>query len=196
MTLPLNLKIAVAMNVILKGANSIVLSVTIFFMLTQLVIQESLAQVYIPLQLRCKNYVNYYDIGSCTHANTITVLHFHNHHKLANWIPTQYSGRGYHSKINTRFNKWGLTTLATFSSSKAILDFAHVNSLPAIISFDPNHSCIFLGWYVDPNSLQITHAYVLNPNHPRDIETPTYTSFMNNWRVNDGEAVVIVPRRK
>ena len=186
-------KIAVAMNVNSFVLSSVVLWISIFCLLTKLVTQECLGQVYIQPQLRCENYDSYNNVGSCAHANTITLLRYHSFHKLANWIPTQFSGPGIHYKINKRLNKWNISTYSTFSSSKAILDFAHVNSIPAIISYHTDHSCIFLGWYIDPKTRIITHAYVLNPNYTSSIETPTYTTFMNNWRENDGEAVVIVP---
>ncbi len=181
------------MNVFLSKLILGALWISIFLLLTVFITQECLGQVYIPPQLRCENYDSYSNIGSCAHANTITLLRYHSFHNLANWIPTEYSGIGFHYIINKRFNKWNISTYATFSSSKAILDFAHTHRLPAIISYHKHHSCIFLGWYVDPNTHLITYAYVLNPNHPQHIETPTYTQFMNNWRVNDGEAVVIVP---
>ena len=185
---------AVAMNVYLRKLILGALWISILCLLTKSVTQECLGQVYIQPQLRCRNYNSYSSIGSCAHANTITILRYHSFHKLANWIPTEYSGPGWHDRINKRLNEWNISTYATFSSSKAILDFAHTHSLPAIISYHQDHSCIFLGWYVNPSTNLITHAYVLNPNHPLHIETPTYTSFMNNWRVNDGEAVVIVPQ--
>lgn len=166
-----------------------------------LVTQECLAQVYINPQIRCSNYDTYpnnhnYSEGSCVHASVITNLHHLNYHALANWIPNYYSGGITHYKLNQNLRRWGLKTKATFSSSKETLDYAHINSLPAVISYHRNHSCLFLGWYVNPITNIITHAYVLNPNNPSQSETPTYTSFMNNWRRNGGEAVVILPNRR
>ena len=177
------------------------LSIVLLFVLTLLISKALLAQVYIHPQIRCSNYDSYPNrygdsYGSCVLASTITNLHHLNHHALANWIPNYYSGGITHYELNQNLRRWGLTTRATFSSSKQILDYAHINSLPAIISYHHNHSCLFLGWYVNPSSQFITHAYVLNPNHPNSIETPTYQRFMNNWRVNDGEAIVIVPNRR
>lgn len=165
------------------------------FLLTVLLTEVSLAQVYISKGLRCSNYGN-----SCIHASTITALNYLKAPKLANYIRRNYSGGDYHYYLNRRLLSWGLKTQATFTSSKRILDYAHIHSLPAIISYHRDHSCLFLGWAINSRTLPptITHAYVLNPNHPNHIETPTYQSFMRNWIRNDGEAVVIVPthRRK
>jgi len=193
MTTPL--KIAVAINVSRKPLNLRLLQISTFLLLIVFICQEISAAVYIAPQLRCRNYPSYSNQGSCVHASTITTLRYHKAYNLANYIPRYYSGGNTHYELNQRLNRWGLTTKATFSSSKGILDFAHTNTLPAIISYHNNHSCLFLGWYVDPKTRIITHAYVLNPNHPNHIETPQYQEFMNNWRRNDGEAVVIVPRR-
>lgn len=150
--------------------------------------QKCLAQVYIPQQARCENYG-----GSCVHASTITNLNYLKAPILSRYIHRNYSGGDEHYSLNKRLQSWGLKTLATFSSSKRILDYAHTRKLPAVISYHRDHSCLFLGWYVSPSSLQITHAYVLNPNDTQNIETPTYTSFMRNWTQNGGEAVVIIP---
>jgi len=186
------------MNVSLNKRLLGVLLISILFLSILFPLRECSGQVYIHPQIRCENYDSYpnqhgYSYGSCVHASTITNLHYLGYHDLANWIPNHYSGPHTHFTLNKSLNRWGLKTRATFSSSKEILDFAHSNHLPAVISYHHNHSCLFLGWYVDPRSGFITHAYVLNPNDPSRPETPTYTSFMNNWRRNDGEAVVIVP---
>jgi len=161
-----------------------------FFLLMLLVTQVSLAQVYISPAIRCSNYGN-----SCVHASTVTCLNYLRAPNLSRYIRNNLSGGDKHYWLNKRLLRWGLKTKATFSSSKRILDYAHVNSLPAVISYHRNHSCLFLGWYVDPRSRIITHAYVLNPNNISHIETPTYSQFMQNWIRNDGEAVVIVPTR-
>ena len=194
-----DLKVAVATNVFFTKLNFVVLRISMFCVLILSLTQVSLAQIYISKEIRCENYETYPintrgdTIGSCVFANTITILHHYGHHNLANWIPIHHSGGETHYDINNNLHKWGLKTQTTFSSSKRVLDYAHFYKLPAIISYHKHHSCIFLGWYVNPNTHLITHAYVLNPNHPNSIETPTYTAFMNNWRRNDGEAVVIVP---
>lgn len=181
------------MNVFSNKLNSIVLLISIFLLLTRLVSQVCLAQVYIKPQFRCKNYDSYLNNGSCVHASTITALRHINQHTIANWIPIHYSGGEFHYDLNRRLNKWGIATKATFSSSKEILDYAHSHRLTAVISYHDNHSCLFLGWYVDPKTRTITHAYVLNPNYTSHIETPLYEDFMNNWRRNGGEAIVPLP---
>ncbi len=191
MTLPYPLKIAVAMNVNLNKLYFTVLWIVfVLVILIRFPGQECLAQVYISQQARCENYNN----GSCVHASTITNLNYLQAPLLARYIRNYYRGGDYHYGLNQRLQKWGLQTYSTFSSSKRILDYAHTRKLPAVISYHRDHSCLFLGWYVNPKTRTITHAYVLNPNDTQNIETPTYTSFMRNWTQNDGEAVVIVPQ--
>ncbi len=190
MTLHYPLKIAVAMFVKLKKPSFSILQIGLSFLLIVFLTEECLAQVYIPQQDRCSNYGD-----SCVHASTINAIYSKcKHCFIAKFIRSNYSGGDYHYELNLRLRKWGIKTYSTFSSSKQILDYAHVNFLPAIISYHRDHSCLFLGWYVNPKTRIITHAYVLNPNNTSILETPTYNQFMRNWIRNDGEAIVIVPK--
>lgn len=148
-----------------------------------------IAQIYIPYSSRYRNYDN----GSCVHASTITALNYLNAPKLANYIRNCYSEGEYHYYLNKRLRQWKVKTLFTENADLSVLNYAHINKIPAIISYHRNHSCLFLGWYVDPVTYRVSHAYILNPNNTSRIETPTFTQFYLNWSRNDGEAVVIVP---
>ncbi len=149
------------------------------------------AQVFIPRNQREHNY----DSGSCVYASCVTQLRQAGAPKLARYIRRNFAGGEYLGDFDRELRRWGVRTRFTSNGNKTTLDFAHTRKLTAVITYHTNHACLFLGWYINPNTNRITHAYVLNPNHPNRIETPTYVTFMNNWRRNDGEAIVIVPRR-
>lgn len=151
---------------------------------------ELSAAVWIHPNRRTSNYGG----GSCVYATATTQLCQAGAPNLARYVRRNYRGGEWHADWNRTLNHWGVATRSTFQGDKKTLDFAHVNRLTANISYHPNHACLFLGWYV--NHGRITHAYVLNPNHTGKIETPTYREFMRNWRENDGDAIVVVPKRR
>ena len=166
--------------------------IKILFLFLILLPNLVIAQVYIPYSSRYRNY----DKGSCVYASTITVFNFYstsNASRFAIYIRNNSSGGDYHYYLNKRLRSWKIKTLFTENANLSVLNYAHTHKIPAIISYHRNHSCLFLGWYVDPVTHRVSHAYILNPNHTHRIETPTYTQFYLNWFRNDGEAVVILP---
>jgi len=155
-----------------------------------LFIQSASAQVYIKPSNRVRNW-GYH--GSCVHAATATALFNVGAYQTGNYILRNYRGGEACGILDSRLRGWGISTAATHTGDRAVLDYAHRNRLTAIITYHHNHVCLFLGWNVDAAG-NITHAYVLNNNHVRRPETPSYQRFMANWRRNDGEAIVIIKR--
>lgn len=150
------------------------------------------APVFIPKELRQKNWLGNRGSGSCVIASTVMALRWANDFSEATeWRNTYGNGQTW-SMLHAKLDANGIGYYSTTRGDDSVLEWSSKTRRPCVITYWPAHAVLFCGYTVRDGK---EYAAILDNNRISNLIFVPKQSFLSNWKTKYwGCATVILSK--